>query len=273
MSASRDFIYHERIQSELFRHWFMMVDPAAVPDQAEQPFRYLKQFNSAEYSKKASSRDRLRKSDTRWFPGDYLSSVFARELCERRALPFKEVLESFEFFACVKNRLKGPALADLCCGHGLVGILFAMFQRDVESVCLLDKTRPSSFETVLGAAQAVAPWTESKITFVEAPLKQTPRHIAAGTTILGVHACGDRTDKCIEHAISLGSPIALLPCCRRHRQHSSPECLKTVLGADVAIDVDRTYRLHAAGYRVRWDRISPLITQMNRVLIGIPGAA
>lgn len=236
----------------------------------DQPFRYLRQFNSPEFAKKASCRDRLRQSDSRWFPGDYLSSVFARKLCERRALPFKEVLESFEFFACVRNRIRCTSVADLCCGHGLVGILFAMFERDVENVCLLDKVRPKSFDLILGAAQAVAPWTAAKINYVESPLKQTLRHVESGTAILGVHACGARTDKCIEHAISLRSTIALLPCCRRHRLHDSPECLKNVLGGDVAIDVDRTYRLHAAGFRVRWDRISPQITEMNRVLIGQP---
>ncbi len=241
-----------------------------IVGKAEQAFRYLKQFNSPEFAKKAACRDRLRESDTRWFPGEYLSSVFARELCQRRAMPFKEVLESFEFFACVRNRIKSTSVADLCCGHGLVGILFAMLQRDVEQVVLLDKRRPGSFDLVLSAAQAVAPWTADKVKYVEAPLKQALNHISPGTAILGVHACGARTDKCIEHAISLRSPIALLPCCRRHRSHESPECLKNVLGADVAIDVDRTYRLHAAGYRVRWDKISPLITDMNRVLLGQP---
>lgn len=239
-----------------------------VAHHADQPFRFLKQFNSVEFSKKASCRDRLRQSDTRWFPGDYLSSVFARELCARRALPFKEVLESFEFFACVRNQIRCKSVADLCCGHGLVGILFAVFQPDVEHVCLLDKVRPKSFDLVLEAARAVAPWTEAKITYVEAPLNRTLDHLAPGTAILGVHACGDRTDKCIGHAISLCSSIALLPCCRRHRLHPSPECLKNFLGADIAIDVDRTYRLHAAGYRVRWDQISPSITEMNRVLVG-----
>lgn len=248
----------------------MLDASSSVLVQADQPFRFLKQFNSVEFSKKASCRDRLRQSDTRWFPGDYLSSVFARELCERRALPFKEVLESFEFFACVRNHIHCKSVADLCCGHGLVGILFAMFQRDVEHVCLLDKVRPKSFDLVLGAAQAVAPWTEAKITYVEAPLKQTLQHVEPRTALLGVHACGERTDTCIAHAISLRSTIALLPCCRQHRLHPSPECLKNVLGADIAIDVDRTYRLHAAGYRVRWDQISPSITEMNRVLIGQP---
>ncbi|MEO8269283.1 MAG: hypothetical protein ABI557_06155, partial [Aureliella sp.] len=130
--------------------------------------------------------------------------------------------------------------------------------------------RPKSFDLVLGAAQAVAPWTEAKITYVEAPLKHTLQHVEPGTALLGVHACGERTDDSIAHAISLRSTIALLPCCRRHRLHPSPDCLKNVLGADIAIDVDRTYRLHEAGYHVRWDHISPSITEMNRVLIGWP---
>lgn len=244
--------------------------PSQLLAQADAPFRYLKQFNSADFQKKASCRDRLRQSDVRWFPGQYLSSVFARELCERRALPFKEVLESFEFFASVRNRIRGPAVADLCCGHGLVGVLFAMLQRDIDRVCLLDKVRPKSFDLVLAAAQSVAPWIGDKVRYVEAPLSQAPHHIEPGTAILGVHACGARTDQCIDHAIAFRSPIALLPCCRRHRLHPSPDCLKNVLGADVAIDVDRTYRLHAAGFHVRWDHISRSITEMNRVLLGRP---
>ena len=135
---------------------------------------------------------------------------------------------------------------------------------------LLDRVRPKSFDLVLEAAQAVAPWTEAKIQYVTSPLSQTCAHVEPGTALLGVHACGARTDQCIDHAISLNSTVALLPCCRRHRLHPSPECLKNVLGADIAIDVDRTYRLHAAGYHVRWDYISPRITEMNRVLIGRP---
>ncbi|WP_404307761.1 methyltransferase [Neorhodopirellula lusitana] len=238
--------------------------------QADQPFRFLKQFNSVEFADHASCRDRLRRSDARWFPGEYLSSVFARELCERGAMRFKEVLESFEFYACVRNRIRSESVADLCCGHGLVGILFAMLERDIDQVVLLDKVRPKSFDFVLAAAQAVAPWTAEKITYVQAPLKRTLDHVEPGTAILGVHACGERTDQCIEHAIALNSTVALLPCCRRHRLHPSPDCLKSVLGADVAIDVDRTYRLHAAGYHVRWDQIPSSITEMNRVLIGKP---
>ena len=239
----------------------------------EQPFRFLKQFNDPPFTKKTACRDRLRVSDARWFPGDFLSSVFARELCERRAVPFKEVLESFEFYACVRKQVRTSCMADLCCGHGLVGILFAMFERHVEHVTLLDKVRPASFDVTFSAAKTIAPWIADKIEYVTSPLEEAKKHLQLETAILGVHACGERTDQCIDHAINIHGAIAVLPCCRHHRSHPSPPCLKQELGGDVAIDVDRTYRLFRAGYHVRWEEIPPGISPMNRVLIGNPPIA
>ena len=186
-------------------------------------------------------------------------------------MPFKEVLESFEFYACVRKQIRTPYVADLCCGHGLVGILFAMFERKVDSVLLLDRERPASFDQVFATAKEIAPWIANKVSYQVCSLRKAGPHLNKDTAILGVHACGNRTDECIGHAIEFNSPLALLPCCRRHRPHPSPGCLKIALGPDVAIDVDRTYRLHNAGYHVRWDKIPAAITTMNRVLVGLPG--
>lgn len=237
----------------------------------QQRFRFLKQFNLPEFSKKIGCRDRLRQSDIRWFPGEYLSSEFARALCEHRAVPFKEVLESFEFYACVRKQLgKSKAIADLCCGHGMVGIVFAMMERKVESVMLLDKRMPDSFDAVLSAAKQVAPWVADKIRYVECPLKKAQSHLEDSPAILGVHACGTRTDQCLSHAIRGRSPLALLPCCRDYSTHQSPSVLKQMLDPDVAVDIDRTYKLFNANYHVRWDHISAEITPMNRVIVGLP---
>ena len=71
----------------------------------------------------------------------------------------------------------------------------------------------------------------------------------------------------------LATPFAALPCCRPHRLHPAPESLKNALGADLAIDVHRTYRLEEAGYRARWQEISSAITPMNRVLSARRGEA
>lgn len=241
--------------------------PGAI---SAQRFRFLKQFNSEELAHKIRSRDRVIPQDARLFPGDQLYAAFARSLCSHRAIPFKEVLESFEFFACVRKRIRSRNMADLCCGHGLVGVLFAICERAVENVVLLDKVRPPSFDRVQAATAEVAPWAIQKLSYVRSSLRDAKRFLEPGTGIVGVHACGTRTDQCIDHALDAGGAIAVLPCCHRHR-HESPECLKRELGADVAIDVDRTYRLANAGYQTRWDHIPESITQKNRVLIGLPG--
>lgn len=237
----------------------------------DHPFRFLRQFNEPSFAKKIKCRDRLRKSDKRWFPGEYLSSEFARALCERRAVPFKEVLESFEFYRCVRKWMrKSPKLADLCCGHGLVGVVFAMFEKSVEEVTLVDRARPESFDLVLEAANDVAPWVAPKLRYVECPLKKAQTQLTHGTGILGVHACGTRTDQCLKCAISLHGSVAVLPCCRDYSTHQSPPVLKQVLDTDVAVDIDRTYKLHDAGYHVRWDHIPKSITPMNRVIVATP---
>ena len=49
-----------------------------------------------------------------------------------------------------------------------------------------------------------------------------------------------------------------------------PPAVTRGLGADLAFDVDRTYRMENAGYTVRWDAIPEVVTPMNRVLVGRP---
>ena len=211
------------------------------------------------------SRNTLRPEDARLFPGDSLPAAFARALCERRATCIKELLEATEVFALARKAVRAPAVADLCCGHGLAGILFAIFEREVERVLLVDRERPASADLILKAADDVAPWAPPKVEWRREQLKRTT--LKPGTGVVAIHACGLRTDRAIELAVEAGGGIAALPCCRPHRGHPAPEGLKLALGADEAIDVHRTYALEQAGHRVRWKTIAPTISPMNRVLI------
>lgn len=211
------------------------------------------------------TRTKLRPADAARFEGGDIASTFARALCERGALPVKELFEATETFALSRKVLRGPVLADLCCGHGLAGAFFALMERDVERVILVDRERPPNADLVIDALDAVAPWASPKLEWRESRLdRQT---LPGGTSVLAVHACGLRTDAAIEHAIAAGGPFAALPCCRPHRQHPAPQSLKNALGHDVAIDVHRTYRLEENGYVVAWRDISPVITPKNRALI------
>lgn len=211
------------------------------------------------------SRNTLRPEDARLFPGDSLPAAFARALCERRATCMKELLEATEVFALARKAVRAPAVADLCCGHGLAGILFAVFEHKVERVLLVDRERPASADLILQAAGDVAPWAPPKVEWRREQLKRTT--LEPGTGVVAIHACGLRTDRAIELAVEAGGGIAALPCCRPHRGHPAPEGLKLALGADEAIDVHRTYALEQAGHRVRWKTIAPTISPMNRVLI------
>ena len=125
---------------------------------ASPRFRAVRRFNDIELHPLARSRSAIGGSTLRYFASDSLGDRFVRALGKRHALPVKEVLESFEFFERVRTALRGPCVVDLLCGHGLVGALFAVFERAVERVVLLDRTRPPSFDVMCAALDEVAPW-------------------------------------------------------------------------------------------------------------------
>ena len=235
-------------------------------NEAAQPSARLRFHRElSEHPSLHGSRNTLRPEDARLFEGDSLPAAFARALCERRATCLKELLEATEVFALARKVVRAPTVADLCCGHGLAGLLFAIFEREVERVVLVDRERPASTDLILKAADDVAPWAPPKVEWRREPLKRTT--LEPGTGVVAIHACGLRTDRAIELAVEAGGGIAALPCCRPHRGHPAPEGLKLALGADEAIDVHRTYALEQAGHRVRWKTIAPTISPMNRVLI------
>lgn len=220
----------------------------------------------------AGSRSRLRPQDADFFPGDGLAAQFARALCAERAVPIKELLEAGEFFARVRRRVRRRTVVDLCSGHGLVGVLYALFEREVERVVLIDRRRPASWQAIVRAAAQVGSWVPPKLEYREQRLAALEGSSEPGAAFVGVHACGLRTDQVIDLAIASRGPVAVLPCCRPHRRHPAPLSLRNALGADLAIDIDRTYRLERAGWRARWDQIPGCITPMNRIVLGVPRA-
>jgi hypothetical protein len=237
-------------------------------------FRLLRAFNDPSLHPHAGTRTRIGRGFAQHFAGNSLAEKLVRALAEERALPQKEVVEAFEFFAVVRKYLRRtPTVVDLCSGHGLAGLLFAVIERRTEQVVLCDKRKPASFDRVWRACTRVAPWVEPKVRYVEGRLDRTRDTLPAGSAVLGVHACGKLTDTCLEIALELGGPVAVLPCCRAKALNRAPKGLRQALGEDVAHDVERTYTLEQAGYRVRWREIPAAVTPMNRVLIALPVGA
>lgn len=234
-------------------------------------FKTFRQFNDPELRPLAGVRARLDERAASVFASESLPDKLARALAARRALPVKEVVESFEFFARVRRRVRAAQVADLCCGHGLTGALFAVFEPDVEEVILLDKRRPANHDAVVDALMEIAPWAPPKMRFVEARVERAARHMTSKTSVVGVHACGVRTDRCLDAAVALGGAVAVMPCCYGRTALDGPRALREALGVEVATDVHRTYRLEEAGYRVDWSAVPEIITGMHRILVGVPG--
>jgi hypothetical protein len=105
---------------------------------------------------------------------------------------------------------------------------------------------------------------------VRASLKQALPELPRAAALLAVHACGVRTDRALEAAIGARVPLVAVPCCYEGTAHRLSVGLVRALGVVLAVDVDRTYRLERAGFRVRWSSLPAAITPMNRVIVAQP---
>jgi hypothetical protein len=231
-------------------------------------FRVFPQFADPALAGMIRSRHRLGDVAAEVFAGDRLEDRLVRALADRRVLNTKEVLESFAFWHRVRRRVRRPTMLDLCCGHGLTGVLFAVFERTVERVILVDHRQPESVAGVLEAAASVAPWCADKLLYREEALATAKHDLPHGAGVVGVHACGEQTDRVLDVALATGGPVAVMPCCYRSARRRGPVGVADALGTALAIDVHRSYRLDAAGRQVDWTAIPAAITPMNRVLIG-----
>ena len=231
-------------------------------------FKFFPQLNDIEDTAWMNSRSsiNLTMSDT-YFNGTSLQDTFLQALAGERLLPIKEVLECFEFFNRIRKQSRAQCVADLCCGHGLLGILFAMFERKVERVLLIDKVEPPSRQKLIDCASRVAPWIADKLENKACKISPDDEWIEEGCSIVSAHACGSLSDLCIEIAIKSGGALAILPCCYPRAACKAPQSVQLALGFETAFDVDRTYRMEQAGYQVRWAEIPPQITPMNRVIM------
>ena len=143
------------------------------------------------------------------FSSDSLQDRLVRAMAAEQVIPIKEVLECFEFVARIRKDLRSEYMVDLCCGHGLVGMLFALFEPKVTSVTLIDIKEPPSLRKLLSCLLPIAPWIEEKITFQRSRLDNLA-DIPEGASIVSAHACGRLTDQCIEMAVERKGNVAVL---------------------------------------------------------------
>ena len=230
--------------------------------------RFFPQLNNLSDKRWLRSNNKLsEKAAATYFGSDSLQDTLMRAIAGQRILSIKELMEAFEFFARTRKTTKANCVADLCCGHGLLGLLFAIFERKVERVILVDKIEPESRTKLIAVAAKVAPWIIDKVDSREAKLDTVQDHLPVGCSVVSAHACGVLSDRCIDIAIKIEGRLAILPCCYPKSSCDAPPAIQTEFGLKAAYDIDRTYRLQSAGYLVRWMEIPTEITPMNRILI------
>ena len=215
----------------------------------------------------------------------------------------KEVAESVEFYLRSAKRLLGAAkrlaksssesmdgdacviVQDLCCGHGLTGMLFAACnpQRSSKSpivtVALVDRFEPPSHRQLKDTIAEVCPWIrgEDSIRYVPSTLDAYFQESESnkgndGSTcasvIISTHACGSLTDDVLQYAIdSESAAVAVMPCCYTGTDKGTPYGIRRALGVSMAADVRRSFFLQEYGYHVDWATIPMEVTPMNRIIV------
>ncbi len=236
----------------------------------ETTFRFFPALNDLKFEDWLSSGGRLRNNTCeKYFSADTLQDKVVRALVRERVVNIKEILEGFEFFARIRKEIRSECVVDLCCGHGFVGVLFALFERQVERVVLVDKEEPPSRQKLLNCLSKIAPWIADKVESRNQCINSKMDWLESGSSIVGAHACGSLTDRCIELAIKSQGNLAVMPCCYPEKSCPAPAALRLSLGHDLAYDIDRTYRLENRGYHVKWRTIPAAITPKNRVITAV----
>ena len=202
-----------------------------------------------------------------------MAAKLARAVCDADCLRTKEFFEATETFARVRKRVRRPVVADLCCGHGLTGMLFAVFEPQIDRVELVDRSLPPYHEPLLEAVASVAPWVRDKVRFRPASIGAARGFLPGGVGVVAVHACGARTDRVLDLAMEKRGPVAVVPCCYSKMAFQGSPGIRSGLGLATATDAERTLRLERAGYSVRWTRLPDGITKMPRILMATPAPA
>ncbi len=234
-------------------------------------FKAFPQFNEDGLESIVNSKTSVDPSSAlRHFPSKRPADRVGRALGARRAISIKELIESAEFFQNTRKYIRARHIVDLCCGHGLTGMLYAVLDQKVESVTLVDHVRHPCVNVILDCLSEVAPWTRDKVLFLKLADEEWHRIETrpSESAVLGVHACGFLTDRCLGFAVERGLPVAVMPCCYPYERCPAPTSVRQALGGELAFDVDRTYRLESSGHAVRWRYVPKAITPMNRILIG-----
>jgi SAM-dependent methyltransferase len=214
-----------------------------------------------------SSKNRLTERLLPQFPGEGLFDRVARSVCRAGCLPRKELYEAWEVARRVRRRFRGGRVIDLACGHGLLAHLLLLLDDSSPCAVAVDRCIPASAARLAAVLEDTWPRLNGRVQLIEAELESIP--LERGDLVVSVHACGSLTDLVLVRALAANARVALLPCCH-DLDRADLGGLQGWLDGPLAMDVLRTERLRAGGYRVMTQLIPGDITPKNRLLLAEP---
>jgi len=178
------------------------------------------------------------------------------------------------------NSQRTITIKDLCCGHGLTGMLFlacmppGRIQNTTIQTILVDQAEPQSHSILRDCISEICPWvSEETVTFISSPLEEYTlnevREEDGATIVISTHACGSLTDKVIEYSIETtkASSIAVMPCCYTGTDRGAPYGIRRMLGVSLSADIRRSFHLQDHDYHVDFASIPKAVTPMNRIIL------
>jgi hypothetical protein len=132
----------------------------------------------------------------------------------------------------------------------------------------IDRALPESAAKLQAVLEGSWPRLKGRVTLHCGEIEEVL--LTADDLVVSVHACGGLTDRVIDLAMQARARLAVLPCCHDLASGAGAE-LRGWLDGPLAMDVSRTVRLQAAGYRVVTQLIPAEITPKNRLLLAEPG--
>ncbi len=159
-------------------------------------------------------------------------------------------------------------LIDACTGDGKAGLEFSI-DRNVSRIIFVDIKEPRRFQRNVSRLRIPFEVNREGIETLLIP---------ENSALIAVHACGMLTDIVLEKATQARIPVAVMPCCynahmKQYDLRQSPESRRLLYAHEKDYyDAIRARFLEEQGYKAQIVQISPRITPMNNVLIGIPRA-
>ena len=214
-----------------------------------------------------SAGGRLTARDLDRFPDATLFDRIGRAMCRAKCLPRKELYEAWEVARRARRLFRGGRVVDVGGGHGLLAHVLLLLDDSSPRALVIDPALPPSSRRVHEALVETWPRLAGRVDLVEGSLEEV--EILSTDIVVSSHACGDLTDRVLEHAARARARVAVLPCCQSP-ETSDTGGLSGWLEGPLAIDVVRALRLREHGYRIWTQTIPSAITPKNRLLLGRP---